>query len=125
MAHWLTLLEKLKLCIQAWGATWLNLAGKMVLLKSVLNSLPIYQNSILLSPKSITLKIGGLLRIFLWQGGRKNERKIHLVSCDKIKKPILEGGLHIRDVATQNFAMGAKLLWNLISRKSSWSKQVL
>ena len=118
VAHWLPLLDKLKLWIHAWGATWLNLEWKVVLLKSVLTSLPIYQNSILLAPKSITIKIDTLLRRFLWEGRRKNERKLHLVSWDKIKKPSLEEGLHIRDMATQNFAMGAKLLWNLISGKS-------
>ena len=65
VAHWLPLLDKLKLCIRAWGETWLNLARKVVLLKLVLTSLPIYQNSILLAPKTMTLKIDGLLRIFL------------------------------------------------------------
>ena len=95
MAHWLPLLDKLKLHVQAWGATWLNLGGKVVLLKSILIILPNFQNSILLAPKTITLKIDGMLRRFLWEGGRKNERKLHLVSWDKIKKLILEGGLHI------------------------------
>ena len=72
VAHWLHLLAKLKLCIQAWGATWLNLARKVVLLKSILTSLPIYQNSILLAQNTITLKIDGLLRRFLWGGERNN-----------------------------------------------------
>ena len=76
----------------------------MVLLKSVLTSLPIYQNSIILAPKTITLKIDGLLKIFLWEDGRKNKRKLHLVSRNKIKNPILDRGLHIRDMATQNLA---------------------
>ena len=79
-------------------------------MKSVLSSLPIYQNSILLAPKMITLKINGMLHRFLWEGGRNRERKLHLVSWDKIKKALLEGGLQIRDVATQNLAMGAKIL---------------
>ena len=60
VAHWMPLLDKLKLRIQAWEATWLNLVGKVVMLKSFLISLPIYQNSILLAPKTITLKIDGL-----------------------------------------------------------------
>ena len=64
-AHWLPLLDKMKLRIHAWEATWLNLAGKVVLLKYVLTSLPIYQNSILLAPKTMNLEIDGLLRIFL------------------------------------------------------------
>jgi hypothetical protein len=72
LVHWLPLLDKMKLCIQAWGATWLNLAGKVVLLKSVLTSLPIYQNSILLAPKTIVNKIDTLLRIFMWEGGKEN-----------------------------------------------------
>ena len=79
----------------------------------------------MLAPKTITLKIDGFLKRFMWEGRRKNSRKTHLISWDKIKNPILEGGLHIRDVATQNLAMGSKILWNLISGKSSWSKQVL
>jgi hypothetical protein len=125
VSHWLPLLDKLKIRIQSWGGNWLNLAGKVVLMKSVLSSLPIYQNSILLAPKMITLKIDGMLHRFLWEGGRNCERKLHLVSWDKIKKPLLEGGLQIRDVATQNLAMGDKIMWHLVSGKVSWSKQVL
>jgi hypothetical protein len=125
VSHWLPLLEKLKLRIQAWGANWLNLAGKVVLIKSVLTSLPLFQNSILLAPKTINLKIDQMMRRFLWEGGRNNERKLHLISWDKIKKPLLEGGLQIRDVATQNLAMGAKILWLLVSGKKTWSKRTL
>jgi len=39
---WLPLLEKFKFKIHSWGFNWLNLAGKIVLIKVVLNSLPIY-----------------------------------------------------------------------------------
>jgi hypothetical protein len=53
LVHWILLLDKLKIHIQAWGETWLNLAGKVVLFKSVWTSLPFYQNSILLTPKTI------------------------------------------------------------------------
>jgi len=125
VVHWLPLLDKLKNKIQAWGATWLNKAGKIVLINSVITSLPIYQCSVLLAPKTITNKIEEMLRRFLWEGGRNNEKKMHLVSWDKIKKPRLEGGLQIRDVATQNLAMGGKILWNMISGKNTWSKQIL
>ena len=43
-AKWEPILDKLKAKIQGWSANWLNLAGKMILLKSVLNSMPIYQS---------------------------------------------------------------------------------
>ena len=89
--HWLPMLDKLKNKIHAWGAKWLNKAGKVILMNSVLASLPIYHCSVLLAPKSITNKINELLRRFLWEGGRNNEKKLHLVSWDKVTKSKMEG----------------------------------
>ena len=37
----------------------------------------------------------------------------------------MEGGLQIRNVAVQNLAMGGKILWNMITGKRTWSKQIL
>lgn len=122
---WNPILKKMKSRIQAWGASWLNIAGKVVLMKSVLISLPIYQNSILLAPKNFISNLEGMLKRFLWEGGKQNERKLHLVSWNKFKKPLMEGGLQIWDIANQNLALGAKLLWNIVSGKSPWSKRVL
>ena len=124
-ADWDPIVDKLKGKIQKWGANWLNLAGKTILIKSVLNSMPIYQSSILLAPGLVVLKIEGLLRKFIWEGGKGNENKFHLVSWEKIKKPRDEGGLHVHSLPTQNLALGAKLLWQLITGKDSWSKEVL
>lgn len=71
VAHWMPLIDKLKLRIQAWGATWLNNAGKVVLMKSILTSMPLYQRSIMLAPKTFISKMNSLLRRFLWEGGGK------------------------------------------------------
>ena len=81
--------------------------------------MPIYQSSILLAPCSVVNKIEGLLRKFIWEGGKGNDKKIHLVSWEKIKKPRNEGGLHVRSLPIQNLALGTKLLWQLISWKKS------
>ena len=43
--HWFPLLDKMKERINAWGASSLNLAGKIVLLDFVLANIPIFQNS--------------------------------------------------------------------------------
>eukprot|EP00253_Pinus_taeda_P021837 PITA_21837 len=125
VAHWLPLLDKIKNRIHAWGASWLNNAGKIILMKAVLSSLPLYQHSILLAPKTFINKMEVLLRRFLWEGGKNNERRLHLVKWDTIKKPFMEGGLQIHDLAAQNLALGTKLLWDIVSRKLNWSKKVL
>ena len=51
-------------------------------------------------------------------------KKMHLVSWDKVKAPRMEGGLQVRDVATQNLAMGGKILWKMIRVKTTWSSNV-
>jgi len=58
-------------------------------------------------------QISKLIRNFLWQGGKGNERKMHLANWDLVRRPIAEGGLQIQDPALVNLAMGGKLLWKM------------
>jgi len=50
---------------------------------------------------------------------------MHLFSWDKVKAPRMEGGLEVRDVATQNLAMGGKILGKMIRGNSTWSSKSL
>ena len=43
---------------------------------------------------------------------------MHLVSWYILKRPILEGGLQIRDPRLANLAMGGKLIWKLDADKN-------
>ena len=91
---WNPMIEKIRKKILAWGVVWLNLAGKMVLIKYVVNSYPLYQCSMMLASNGILTKIEGLLRAFLWQCGNNNDcKKFALISWKKIKLPWMEGGL--------------------------------
>lgn len=111
--------------IQSWGFSWLNLAGKTMLIKFVLSSLLIFQFSAMLAPTSILKKMDEWIRRFFWKGGKQNDRKIPLISWDKVSKPLLEGGLHFKDPRTQNIAMGAKILWRQIALKLGWAQKAL
>lgn len=122
-SHWNQLIERIKNRINSWGANWLNLAGKVVLIKAVLASIPIYQSSLLLTPSTVIQKIEVMIKRFLWEGGKQTERKLHLISWGKISKPYLEGDLQFKDLQTQNLALGAKILWNTITGKPTWSKR--
>ena len=123
---WNPIVEKIKKKILGWGATWLNLAGNLVLIKVVLNNNILYPCSLLLAPPKTIATIEGLVRSFLWQGGKNGGgKKFALISWKKIKLPRMEGGLQIRDLKTQNLVMGAKLLWNIVDSKPSWCSQVI
>ena len=52
---WLDVLSKLKAKIVSLGGHWLMKAGKLILITLVLSSLPIFQSSLLLAPKSISV----------------------------------------------------------------------
>ena len=50
---WLEIISKIKAKISLWGDQWLMKARKLILIKSTLSALPIYQSSLLLAPKAI------------------------------------------------------------------------
>jgi len=108
----------------AWGFSWLNIASKCVLIKSVLNSLPLFQFSIL-APSRILRKMEEIIRKFFWKGAKQNEKMFSLVSCDSISKPLLEGGLNLKKLGVKNITMGAKLIWRIIALNPSWAHLAL
>lgn len=122
---WNQVLEKLKNKMDHWGAFWLNLAGRTVLIKSVLSMLPIFQFSSLLAPQNVKNSISILLRCFIWEGGKTEKKKYHLIKWDIVKHPNESGGLGIKDLGLSNLAMGAKILWNLVSGRNDWWKRIL
>ncbi|XP_057740463.1 uncharacterized protein LOC130957629 [Arachis stenosperma] len=63
---WKPIIDKVEDKFSLWKAKSLNKAGKLVLIKSVLNSLPIYYLSLYKMPKAVAEKIIRLQRRFLW-----------------------------------------------------------
>jgi ribonuclease HI/exonuclease III len=124
-SSWNHILDKLKRRISSWGANWLTLAGRIVLIKSVLASVPIYQNSLLLANGTVINQLEALQRRFLWEGGKQTSKRAHLISWDKVSKPFMEGGLSLKNIKVQNLALGAKLLWHIISGNPAWCKAAL
>jgi len=86
----------------------LNIAGRLVLLKSILQAIPIYPLSVMAAPKGACAKMQEIFRKFIW-GGPKQQRKWALVSWKSLSKQKDEGGLGLRDLGILNQALGAKL----------------
>jgi hypothetical protein len=84
-------------------------------LKSVLSALPIFQFSSILSPVGIKNALVKGLRKFIWQGGNTNHKHFHLMNWNIMHTPKAHGGLGIEDLMLMNIALGAKLLWRLIT----------
>jgi hypothetical protein len=63
---WSDIISKIKSKIVAWGGYWLTKGGKVILNKSLLSALPIFQAAFLLAPRNVMEQISKLLRDFLW-----------------------------------------------------------
>ncbi|XP_016170676.1 uncharacterized protein LOC107613265 [Arachis ipaensis] len=63
---WKPIIDKVEQKHSLWKAKVLNKSGKLVLIKSVLNSLPIYYLSLYKMPKAVADKLIALQRNFMW-----------------------------------------------------------
>eukprot|EP00253_Pinus_taeda_P005844 PITA_05844 len=117
---WTKHIEKMRGLLQGWGASWLNLAGRTILIKAVLSALPIYQYTVIMAPTNAHKHLELIMRIFLWQGGKQETKKFSLVKWDQVTLPYEKGGLSIKLPNLSNQALGLKLIWKILSNKGSW-----
>jgi hypothetical protein len=54
----------------------------------------------------------------------EKQNRFHLISWDTVKRPLVEGGLQIRDPLHANLAMGCKLLWQLYAEPNHPVSQI-
>lgn len=112
---WLPVIDKMKNGLALWKGKSLNQAGKLILIKSTLDSLPIYLFNMFLMPKQIQLEIDKIRRSFFWGDvlvGDGYCRKLH-TQWDLLCRPKQASGINIASLYRRNVAMMGKWLWRL------------
>ncbi|KAI9122784.1 hypothetical protein K1719_005673 [Acacia pycnantha] len=84
------LIQKVGRKLANWKGSLLSMAGKIVLIKSVLSAIPYYQVQSVLIPKGILLNLEKMSRDFFWNHNR-DSKKMHLISWNVMKKNKSEG----------------------------------
>ncbi|KAI0519619.1 hypothetical protein KFK09_007073 [Dendrobium nobile] len=105
--------------INAWGNKFISLAGRLVLIKSVALSLPLFVMTHSLIPMKILLEFEKMCRDFIWNKVDGN-RGIHYVSWEQLCKPKQFGGWDVHSVVDRKDAMKAKIAWKLIDKPDSF-----
>jgi hypothetical protein len=94
--------------INSWSIKCLSKAGREVMVKYVLQSIPSYVMSIFLLPSSLIDSIEKMLNVFWWGYGGNHARGIHWLSWDKLTVHKKYGGMGFKDLTAFNLAMLGK-----------------
>jgi hypothetical protein len=124
VSTWEPLLECLGGRLNSWGHRYISFGGRIVLLNSVLNSLPIFYLSFLKLPVQVWKKIVRIQREFLW-GGVGGGKKISWVKWESVCQKKGNGGLGVKDIRVMNASLLAKWRWRWLDGKNALWKKVL
>jgi len=114
------LINRIKSRLLGWKSKNLSLGGRLVLLKSVLSSLPFYFISFFKAPAGIISSIESIFNCFFW-GGCEEFRKISWINWDTICSKKENGGLGVLRIQEFNLALLGKWCWQMrVENKSLW-----
>jgi hypothetical protein len=123
-ATWDPLVEKMRKRLFSWRNKHISLGGRIVLINSVLNAIPVFFLSFMKMPKSVWKKLVRIQREFLW-GGVRGGRKISWVKWSIVCQDKSQGGLGVRDARIFNLSLLAKWRWRLLQPGMTLWKRVL
>ena len=79
-SYWSSVIQRIQCRIASWKVRWLSLAGRILLIKSVLAAIPNYFIVVLKIPSGVLDTIKKLIKGFLWSGNLDDSRKVPLIS---------------------------------------------
>ncbi|XP_021975310.1 uncharacterized protein LOC110870437 [Helianthus annuus] len=124
ISNWDSVVDVFKKRLSSWKASVVSIAGSVILIKLVLESLPSCYFLLYKAPVTVINKLEVIIKRFLW--GRCDEKnKIHWVAWDRVTKSIKDGGLGLSKLEDNNYAMLLKWLWRYrVENGALWRKFV-
>jgi hypothetical protein len=120
VVDWNWMIQKIEKRIGNWTFRWLSLGGRLILAKSVLQSLPVYWLSLVKIPSSILHRIQLLISNFIWKGEKKSTG-FHLTKWQNIARPKERGGWGIKNISWFTQSLAAKSCWRGLFGKGLWN----
>jgi len=99
--------------LAGWKAKLLSTGGRIVLVNSVLGSLPIYYMSSILLPKKVVEALDAKRRAFLWTGEERCHGSSCLVAWTDVCQPKEFGGLGVKNLTDMNHCLLLKFVHKL------------
>ena len=124
ISSWQTVVDKIQDRLNCWKGTCISRAGRLVLIKAVLQSLPIYYLSLFKMPSQVAQEIIKIQRRFLWSGKQQGKYQA-LVKWELIQKPKNKGGLGVKDCILHNAALLFKWWWRYACEEGALWKRIV
>lgn len=117
--------KKLERKLASWKGKLLSIGGRLTLIKSSLQSLPIYYMTLFQLPKGVADEMVKIQRRFLWAGECDKKRVMCLVKWEWVEMPKQMGGLGVGNLLHKNMALLIKWMWRFMEENNALWKQVI
>lgn len=114
------ILDRLNLRFAGWKSKISSRSGHATLVKSMLNSIPIYSMQNFWIPQGVFDATDRTSRSFIW-----GSRHHHWVGWEKISQPLKDEGLGICNARETNIALSGKHVWSILhEHQQPWVNMV-
>jgi hypothetical protein len=116
---WQMIENRIEKKLSGWKGKMLSVRGRLVLINSVLSSLPMFMMSFYELPKGVLQKIDCFRSRFFWQSDQ-HRRKYRLAKWEVLCQRKIQGGLGIQNLEIQNKCLLSKWLFKLLNEDDMW-----
>nr|XP_027090405.1 uncharacterized protein LOC113711437 [Coffea arabica] len=107
--------------VLTWKEKLLSPRGRLVLISSVVSSMPLHILAASAPPKGVLCALEKVFANFLW-GRSEGGNRYDWIGWESLCKPSIEGGVGVRALADVFDSFSVKLWWSLRQRKSLWAE---
>jgi hypothetical protein len=115
---WKHVEERFQKMLNCWRSKMLSVGGRLVLINSVLSSLPMFMLSFFEIPRGVLKKLDYLGHAFFWQND-EHKKKYRLTKWEVVCTWKDQGGLGVLNLGVHNRCLPSKWLFRLLNEDGS------
>src|SRR6266498_3548994 len=119
-SDWKHVEERFQKRLGCWKSKLLSVGGHLILINSVLSSLPMFMLSFFEIPREVLKRLDYYRSKFFWQS--EEHKKYRLAKWSLVCTPKDQGGLGILNLDVHNRCLLSKWLFRLINEDGIWQK---
>jgi len=112
--------DKIKAKLSTWKTSLLSMAGRIQLVRYVIQRMLMYSIFIYSWLCSLIKDVEKWIRNFIWSGDVE-KRKLITISWKKICRPLSQGGLSLRSLKDLNTSTNLNFVWRTLFSQEDWA----